>query len=323
MERSTCSTPTPSSACALQEALPEPTGADLVQPVAPKVNRRHRSLTCCVGWLPAAGSTHRCIAGDLDQLVQAACGSCPHLQGMRMSCIGRTRGIPCLPAGGTGKTALPSRSPFPSLSLHLPAFGSSAGTPSEPELSSSKMLSQEKCLESLAALRHAKWFQARANSLQSCVIIIRVLRDLCQRVPTWGALPNWAMELLVERVLNSSVGPLGPGEALRRVLECIATGMLLADGPGLQDPCEKEPIDALRSMAQQQREDVTASSQHALRMLAFRQIHKVLGMEPLPLLKTQPGSYSRKRHWDMEKEAESKVEGKKDRKEDDQDEAGA
>ncbi|XP_044275011.1 zinc finger RNA-binding protein 2 isoform X8 [Varanus komodoensis] len=197
------------------------------------------------------------------------------------------------------------------------------GTPSEPELSSSKMLSQEKCLESLAALRHAKWFQARANSLQSCVIIIRVLRDLCQRVPTWGALPNWAMELLVERVLNSSVGPLGPGEALRRVLECIATGMLLADGPGLQDPCEKEPIDALRSMAQQQREDVTASSQHALRMLAFRQIHKVLGMEPLPLLKTQPGSYSRKRHWDMEKEAESKVEGKKDRKEDDQDEAGA
>ena len=33
--------------------------------------------------------------------------------------------------------------------------------------------------------------QARANGLQSCVIIIRVLRDLCQREATWGAMPAW------------------------------------------------------------------------------------------------------------------------------------
>lgn len=33
--------------------------------------------------------------------------------------------------------------------------------------------------------------KARANGLQSCVIIIRVLRDLCQRVPTWGKMPSW------------------------------------------------------------------------------------------------------------------------------------
>nr|XP_028569149.1 zinc finger RNA-binding protein-like isoform X1 [Podarcis muralis] len=182
-----------------------------------------------------------------------------------------------------------------------------AETSPEPQLDSAETLNKEKCLESLAALRHAKWFQARANGLQSCVIIIRVLRDLCQRVPTWGALPDWAMELLVERALSSATGPLGPGEAMRRVLECLATGMLLADGPGLQDPCEKEPVDALQSMARQQREDVTASSQHALRMLAFRQIHKVLGMEPLPLLK------NRKRRRDIEEETEG--EGKKDKKE--------
>ncbi|MED6277201.1 hypothetical protein CHARACLAT_010907, partial [Characodon lateralis] len=53
------------------------------------------------------------------------------------------------------------------------------------------VLNKKKCLDYLAALRHAKWFQARANGLQSCVIIIRVLRDLCQRVPTWGRLPGW------------------------------------------------------------------------------------------------------------------------------------
>ncbi|XP_048353152.1 zinc finger RNA-binding protein-like isoform X2 [Sphaerodactylus townsendi] len=191
----------------------------------------------------------------------------------------------------------------------------------EPQLESSDFLDKQKCLESLAALRHAKWFQARANGLQSCVIIIRVLRDLCQRVPTWGALPDWAMELLVERALSSTAGPLGPGEAIRRVLECIATGMLLSDGPGLQDPCEKEATDVLQSMSQQSREDITASSQHALRMLAFRQIHKVLGMEPLPLSKSRLAVHGRKRRLDTDEETAGEGDGKKDKKEDEDDKA--
>lgn len=36
--------------------------------------------------------------------------------------------------------------------------------------------------------------KARASGLQPCVIVIRVLRDLCQRVPTWGALPYWVRQ---------------------------------------------------------------------------------------------------------------------------------
>ena len=39
-------------------------------------------------------------------------------------------------------------------------------------------LNKDRCLEALAALRQAKWFQARAASMQSCVVIIRILRDL-------------------------------------------------------------------------------------------------------------------------------------------------
>ena len=46
------------------------------------------------------------------------------------------------------------------------------------------VLDHDKCLLALAELRHAKWFQARAAGRQSCVIVIRILRDLCQRVPT-------------------------------------------------------------------------------------------------------------------------------------------
>lgn len=159
------------------------------------------------------------------------------------------------------------------------------------------VLPKAKCLEALAALRHAKWFQARATSLQSCVMVIRIMRDLCNRVPTWGPLNPWALELLTEKVISTAGGPLSPGEALRRLLECVAGGILLPGSPGLSDPCEKEPVDAIGNMTAQQREDITASAQHALRLVAFRQIHKVLGMEQLPPPKYK-GRYGRKRRRD-------------------------
>ncbi|KAL0120009.1 hypothetical protein PUN28_007994 [Cardiocondyla obscurior] len=159
------------------------------------------------------------------------------------------------------------------------------------------VLPKAKCLEALAALRHAKWFQARATSLQSCVMVIRIMRDLCNRVPTWGPLNPWALELLTEKVISTAGGPLSPGEALRRLLECVAGGILLPGSPGLSDPCEKEPVDAIGNMTSQQREDITASAQHALRLVAFRQIHKVLGMEQLPPPKFK-GRFARKRRRD-------------------------
>ncbi|XP_052670742.1 spermatid perinuclear RNA-binding protein isoform X8 [Harpia harpyja] len=76
--------------------------------------------------------------------------------------------------------------------------------------------------------------------------------------------------------------PLGAGEALRRVMECLASGILLPGGPGLHDPCEREPTDALSYMTVQQKEAITHSAQHALRLSAFGQIYKVLEMDPLP-----------------------------------------
>uniref|UniRef100_A0A673W204 Zinc finger RNA-binding protein n=1 Tax=Salmo trutta TaxID=8032 RepID=A0A673W204_SALTR len=177
------------------------------------------------------------------------------------------------------------------------------------------VLDRLKCLAALAALRHAKWFQARANGLQSCVIVIRILRDLCQRVPTWSAFPSWAMELLVEKVISSASGPLSPGDALRRVFECISSGVLLPGGPGLVDPCEKNPTDTLTAMEEQHREDITSSAQFALRLLAFRQIHKVLGMDPLPQMNPRFNVHNnRKRRRDIDGADGFEGEGKKDKK---------
>uniref|UniRef100_A0AAY4AYU9 Interleukin enhancer binding factor 3 n=1 Tax=Denticeps clupeoides TaxID=299321 RepID=A0AAY4AYU9_9TELE len=144
------------------------------------------------------------------------------------------------------------------------------------------VLDRQKCLAALASLRHAKWFQARANGLRSCVIVIRILRDLCSRVPAWAPLRGWPLELLCEKAIGTGNRPMGAGEALRRVLECLGSGILMADGSGICDPCEKELTDAIGHMDRQQREDITQSAQHALRLSAFGQLHKVLGMDPLP-----------------------------------------
>lgn len=69
------------------------------------------------------------------------------------------------------------------------------------------------------------------------------------------------MELLCEKVLSSTSMGLSPGDGLRRVFECISSGILLPHGPGLLDPCEKDPVDAAAYLMPQQREDITASAQ--------------------------------------------------------------
>ncbi|OXB55659.1 UNVERIFIED_CONTAM: hypothetical protein H355_014190, partial [Colinus virginianus] len=90
------------------------------------------------------------------------------------------------------------------------------------------------------------------------------------------------LELLCEKSIGTANRPMGAGEALRRVLECLASGIVMPDGSGIYDPCEKEATDAIGHLDRQQREDITQSAQHALRLAAFGHLHKVLGMDPLP-----------------------------------------
>ena len=49
---------------------------------------------------------------------------------------------------------------------------------------------------------------------------------------------------------------------MRRVFEALVGGILLADSPGFLDQCEKEPMDAAIELTNQERKDITLSSQH-------------------------------------------------------------
>ena len=121
--------------------------------------------------------------------------------------------------------------------------------------------------------------------MQSAVMILRILRDLQSWSPIWKPLRPFALELIVEKSLASVGLPLSPGDALRRVFEAISSGCVLNGSPGLLDPCEKDATDALDNLSNQQKEDLTSHAQRSLRLLAFRQIHQVLRMDPLPVNK--------------------------------------
>lgn len=126
------------------------------------------------------------------------------------------------------------------------------------------------------------------------------------------------MELLIEKVISSAGIPLSPGDCLRRVMEAVASGIFIS-GPGVMDPCEKEPTDALNGLTKQQREDITVSGQQFLRLIAFRQINRVLDMESLPQQKFQQRSwrFNRKRRRSGESAGnESDVDGSKVSKKD-------
>ncbi|XP_074525998.1 spermatid perinuclear RNA-binding protein-like isoform X2 [Halichoeres trimaculatus] len=155
----------------------------------------------------------------------------------------------------------------------------------EEEEDEEDVLDRQKCRAALASLRHAKWFQARVSDLKSCVVVLRILRDMCNRVAGWRPLRGWPLELICEKAIATCSRPLGPGEALRRVMECVASGILLPGGPGVHDPCEREPTDVLSQLSAQEADGVTESAQHALRLLAFGQLYKVLNMDPLPASK--------------------------------------
>ncbi|XP_061528467.1 LOW QUALITY PROTEIN: spermatid perinuclear RNA-binding protein-like [Phycodurus eques] len=139
-----------------------------------------------------------------------------------------------------------------------------------------------KCRAALAALRRANWFQARVSHVKCCVVVLRLLRDMCNTMTEWRPLKEWPLELICQKAVTTCSRPLGPGEALRRVMECIASGILLPGGPGIRDPCEREPTDVLLDLKVQEADAMTRSAQHALRLLAFGQLYKVLNMDPLP-----------------------------------------
>uniref|UniRef100_A0A1I8FHC0 DZF domain-containing protein n=1 Tax=Macrostomum lignano TaxID=282301 RepID=A0A1I8FHC0_9PLAT len=105
-------------------------------------------------------------------------------------------------------------------------------------------LDRDKCLEALAALRQAKPKPAVCSPASLSFGYARHVASGCR---FWAPLPNWAVELLVERCISSA-------EAASWCLQAKPFAGSWSDdsvwpaasccqpGPGLRDPCEKLPV---------------------------------------------------------------------------------
>ncbi|CAD5206945.1 unnamed protein product [Bursaphelenchus okinawaensis] len=161
------------------------------------------------------------------------------------------------------------------------------------------------CLKALADLRHTKFFQQKCIEVQSLVEVVLLLRDVGNRIDTWSVFSLYVLELLVYKTIVSHPMPLRVSDAFRRFFEVMSTGQYLSIRSTLEDPCEKEAQNPLADLTKQQRENIICSAQHGLRLIAYDQIHTILGME-----RVEP--QSRKRSAEDE-DKESGVESKKEK----------
>jgi zinc finger RNA-binding protein len=166
------------------------------------------------------------------------------------------------------------------------------------------------------------------------MLIVRLLRDLANRSPTWSCLSDWLIEILVDKCFYRNKFE-DITLKFRHVFECISSGVFLLtklnvskqlhpcdenDVLIISDPCEErvdnssqngQQTDAITAatasqegenvptvqaaspapvrvslidanLSEQQKEDLTSSAQHMLRLIAFNKIHEVLGMELVP-----------------------------------------
>ncbi|CAD5210256.1 unnamed protein product [Bursaphelenchus xylophilus] len=140
-------------------------------------------------------------------------------------------------------------------------------------------LPKENCLKALADLRHTKFFQSKCMEVPSLVEVVLLLRDVGARIDTWSVFSLYVLELLVYKTILSHPMPMRVSDAFRRFFEVMSTGQYLSIRSTLEDPCEKDGVNPLADLTKQQRENIICSAQHGLRLIAYDQIHTILGME--------------------------------------------
>merc|ERR1712203_359623 len=104
-------------------------------------------------------------------------------------------------------------------------------------------LPKDKCNLALSEMRHSKWFSLTAAKLNACVECIRIVKDISNRDPIWNVVPDWAIEVMVGRAAFTAWIPLNIGNLLKRVMEIIASVILMSNDIGIKDPCEIKDVD--------------------------------------------------------------------------------
>ncbi|KAM7534383.1 hypothetical protein Aperf_G00000107596 [Anoplocephala perfoliata] len=145
----------------------------------------------------------------------------------------------------------------------------------------------------LIEVRRISWLQETLSlhpDKTSLLNVARLIRCLVRdSLPiSWGDFPDYVLLILLDRLSFVDLPPprayripqMRPGLLFRRFLECLAAGVLIGrDGEltTLPDPLDSNIL-LLDQIKQADRVAITSAAQETLRLVAFRQIHKLLNL---------------------------------------------
>jgi hypothetical protein len=169
----------------------------------------------------------------------------------------------------------------------------------------------EKCANAIVEIRRTRWFTVRLKPTLNALLLVRIMRDLCKRIPTWSVLNDHLLELIIDKCfVRHKYEDIS--NKFRTIFELIASGVLFLsvlnvkvsqphsiitnNDPifidkiiGFLDPCDVIQNDFYVDnykcinvfeyyMSKQQCEDLMCSAQHALRLLSFKKADHILGL---------------------------------------------
>lgn len=131
---------------------------------------------------------------------------------------------------------------------------------------------------SLAAIRHARWFEE--NAFQSSIrVMVRILKDFKRRIPFFKNVNPWTINLLAHHSASMTGTQLTIPLVFRRCLQLLAAGILLPGSASISDPCEPGFVKAHSFMTYEQQDELACGAQTLLRALAHGGFKEILGMK--------------------------------------------
>jgi len=143
-----------------------------------------------------------------------------------------------------------------------------------------KHVKLEHLKRSLAAIRHARWFEE--NAFQSSIrVLVRIIKDFKKRIPFFANVNPWTIDLLAHHsaVANTSGTQLTVPHVFRRCLQLLSAGILLPGSASICDPCEPGFVKAHSFMSYEYQDQITCGAQTLLRALAHGGFKEILGVK--------------------------------------------
>uniref|UniRef100_A0A6Q2ZIW6 DZF domain-containing protein n=1 Tax=Esox lucius TaxID=8010 RepID=A0A6Q2ZIW6_ESOLU len=133
---------------------------------------------------------------------------------------------------------------------------------------------------SLAAVRHARWFEESASH-STVKVLVRLLKDLRTRFSGFEPLTPWMLDLLGHCAVmnNPTRQPLALNVAFRRSLQMLSSGLFLPGSAGITDPCENGHYRVFTVMNLEQQDMVCLTAQTLVRVLSHGGYMKILGLD--------------------------------------------